>query len=62
VLALLLAPAGQQRSYRVVETAGRIPGMPAWMTPQTGETSVRAGAVFAVTGIVLLAIAAIIGR
>jgi hypothetical protein len=62
VLCLLLAPAGQQRSYRVVETSGRIPNMPAWLQTPPGETSVSAGALFAVTGIVLIVIASVIGR
>jgi hypothetical protein len=58
-LALLLATAGQQRSYRSIETYGRIPNMPAWFQAQPGDTTVSAGAIFGVTGIVLLALAAV---
>jgi hypothetical protein len=58
-LALLLATAGQQRSYRNIETYGRIPNMPAWFQVQPGDTTVSTGAVFGVTGIVLLVIAAV---
>ena len=62
LVSLLLAPAGQQRSYRIVETSGRIPNMPAWLQAPPGETSVSAGALFAITGIVLIVIASVIGR
>jgi hypothetical protein len=58
-LALLLATAGQQRSYRNIETYGRIPNMPAWFQVQPGDTTVSTGAVFGVTGIVLLVLAAL---
>jgi hypothetical protein len=58
-LALLLATAGQQRSYRNIETSGRIPNLPAWFQVQPGDTTVSTGAVFGVTGIVLLVLAAV---
>jgi cytochrome c oxidase assembly factor CtaG len=35
----LLAAGGQQRSYGVLETSGRLPGMPAWMTPREADRS-----------------------
>jgi hypothetical protein len=57
--ALLLATAGQQRSYRNIETYGRVPNMPAWFQVEPGDTTVSTGAVFAVTGIVLLVLAAV---
>lgn len=60
VLALLLATAGQQASYRNIETYGRIPNMPAWFQVEPGDTTVSTGAVFGVTGIVLLVLAAVL--
>jgi hypothetical protein len=53
---LVLAAGGQQRSYGVVETSGRLPGMPAWMTPQQADRSLSAAGVFLLTGIALIAL------
>ena len=53
----LLAAGGQQRSYGVVETSGRLPGMPAWMTPREADRSLSAAGVFLLTGVALVALA-----
>jgi hypothetical protein len=58
-LALLLATAGQQASYRNIETYGRIPNMPAWFQVEPGDTTVSTGAVFGLTGVLLLVLAVV---
>ena len=56
---LLMAGAGQQRSSTLIETSGRLPGMPAWMNPAETERSLSTAAVFVIAGVVLIALGAL---
>jgi hypothetical protein len=49
-LTILVGGAGQSN----LETAGRIPGMPAWTQSQPGDTSIQAGALLILAGLVLI--------
>jgi hypothetical protein len=55
-IALLLAPAGHQASYRNLETYGRIPYMRAWLRTAPGDTTLAPTAVLGLTAVVLLAL------
>jgi hypothetical protein len=59
-LMFLLAAGGQQRSYGVVETSGRMPGAPAWMTPRQADRSLSTAGVFLLTGVALIALAVVL--
>ncbi len=60
-LTILLGAAGQTAWSRNVETSGRIPGVPAYLRTQPGDTSLSAGAVFFFTGALLIALAIVSG-
>ncbi|MDX6449315.1 MAG: hypothetical protein QOG29_169 [Gaiellaceae bacterium] len=59
-LMFLLAAGGQQRSYDVVETSGRLPGARAWMTPRQADRSLSTAGVFLLTGVALIALAVVL--
>ena len=56
---MLLGAVGQSTADRTVftdQTAGRIPGMPAWAQSKPGDVSVRPGALLFLAGLVLIGI------
>ena len=53
-LMILLGASGQSTADRVLETSGRIPGMPAWTQSKPGDVSVRPGALMILAGLVLV--------
>jgi hypothetical protein len=53
-LMILLGASGQSTADRVLETSGRIPGMPAWTQSKPGDVSVRPGALMILAGLVLI--------
>jgi hypothetical protein len=54
VLAILMGAVGQSTASRTLETAGRMPGLPATFRSQPGDTTVSTAAVFFITGAVLI--------
>lgn len=60
LITLLLATAGHQRSYRTLETYGRIPNMPAWLRTTPGDTTLAPTAVLGLTAVVLFVLGALL--
>jgi hypothetical protein len=60
-LAILLGAAGQTAWSHNVETSGRIPGVPAYLRTRPGDTSLSTGAVFVLTGALLIVLAVVLG-
>ena len=56
VLALLMTAVGQGTAARTLETAGRVPGLPAALQSQPGDTSVSAAAVFFLVAAALIGV------
>ena len=55
-LTILLGAMGQSAYNRNLETAGRLPGVPAWTQTKPGDTTLATGAVFFLAGLALIAI------
>jgi hypothetical protein len=55
-LLLLLGASGQSSAGRNLETAGRLPGVPAWTQSKPGDTSLRPGVLLILAGLALLGI------
>src|SRR3954468_900624 len=60
VLAILMGAVGQSTASRTLETAGRMPGLPATFRSQPGDTTVSTAAVFFITGAVLIVLGVVL--
>jgi FMN phosphatase YigB (HAD superfamily) len=54
--------AARTAADRNLETAGRIPGMPAWTQSQPGDTSIQPGALLILAGLVLIGLGIVLSR
>jgi hypothetical protein len=59
-LLLLMGAGGHTTATRVLETGGRMPGMPATFRSQPGETTLSVAAVFFITAAVLFVLGAVL--
>ena len=55
---MLLGAVGHSTAARTLETGGRMPGLPATLQSQPGDTTISTSAVFFLTGALLLVLGA----
>ncbi len=60
VLSILLGAVGHSTASRTLETAGRMPGLPATFQSQPGDTTISTSAVFFLTGALLVVLGAVL--
>jgi hypothetical protein len=60
VLSILLGAVGHSTASRTLETAGRMPGLPATFQSQPGDTTISTSAVFFLTGALLIVLGAVL--
>ena len=60
VLALLMGGVGHSTASRTLETAGRVPGLPATFQSHPGDTTISTSAVFFLAGALLIALGVVL--